>query len=205
MGTKAGDIGRNKEERRVITERRERVAALYLEGVPQYRIAKTIGVCDAVVSKDLRVLEEQWKRHAIESIDKHKANELAKINRMEREAWTAWRKSKKAREISTARTKKTRRGGESEAMLRKEQTAGETEYMKIVQWCINKRCELLGLDAPKKIAPTTPDGKEPLPANVTIISYGEPPPDDLPEPIRERISGRSILESTNGTNGSAAH
>jgi len=30
-----------------------------------------------------------------------------------------------------------------------------------VQWCVNKRCEILGLNAPTRIAPTDPSGTKP--------------------------------------------
>lgn len=148
--TKKGDIGRNKAERLALLKRRDEVSALYFQGIPQYQIAERLGVDAAQVTRDLQFLERLWLEGAVENRDRWKAEEIARINHMEREAYAAWERSKQERETRTARNATRPKGAETETGLRKEQRCGDTEYLKTVQWCINKRCELRGLDAPKK-------------------------------------------------------
>jgi hypothetical protein len=45
------------------------------------------------------------------------------------------------------------------AAMRKEERDGNPEFLKGVQWCINKRCEILGFDAPKKNVLSGEDGQ----------------------------------------------
>ena len=71
---------------------------------------------------------------------------------MEREAYEAWEKSKNQKETkskkqsdaATSTIKKT------EVSIKTESNFGDDKYLKLVQWCIDKRCKLLGLDAPQK-------------------------------------------------------
>jgi hypothetical protein len=123
--------------------RREKVAALYLQGVSQYQIGVQLGVLQQTVSRDLQVLEQRWLESALSSTDRLKAEQLAKINHMEAEAWAAWERSKQERETRTARnaSRTGRAKGDkqdpgdqlTETGLRKEQRCGDTEYLKTVQ------------------------------------------------------------------------
>jgi hypothetical protein len=42
--------------------------------------------------------------------------------------------------------------------VRKEAREGNPAFLAGVQWCINKRCEIFGFDAPKKNEPTCKGG-----------------------------------------------
>jgi hypothetical protein len=83
---------------------------------------------------------------------------LARIDRLEQQYWDAWQASKNERQISV--TEQTSGDGEKlKAGIRKVEQTGDPRYLAGVQWC--QRCKILGLNAPQKIAPTTPDGREP--------------------------------------------
>ena len=59
--------------------------------------------------------------------------------------------------------KKGKQRGSAKAVIEKETMLGNPAYLAGVMSCIERRCKILGLDAPTKIAPTAPDGKTALP------------------------------------------
>src|ERR1019366_8308517 len=134
-----------------VLERRQRVAGLYLRGQSQWQIARELSIGQATVSRDIEQLRKQWRQAQSLQIDAIQERELAKIDLIEIEAWAAWEKSKANKE----RTTKERSSGESatnsKVVVVTEGRLPENEFLKTVQWCINKRCEILGLDAAKKI------------------------------------------------------
>src|ERR1700687_5416985 len=78
------------------------IASHYLSGRTQAEIAERLNVCRQQVGYDLKVLQKRWQASAVQKLDKAKAVELAKIDRLEREYWRAWRKSNREKEIKTA-------------------------------------------------------------------------------------------------------
>ena len=67
-------------------------------------------------------------------------------------------------------------GTKVKEVKRREGQSGNPSFLAGVQWCINKRCEILGLDAPKKIAPTDPSGQNEFSGNViNIYEYKDRP------------------------------
>lgn len=82
---------------------------------------------------------------------------------MEAEANDAWERSKLNREIQSVKKTTGDQGDKTETAMRKEEQTGNPEYLRVVEWCIDRRCKLLGLDAPLKVASTTPDGKQAAP------------------------------------------
>ena len=139
----------------------ERTAELYLRGVYQSVIAAELGVTQGTVSNDLKALYKRWQASALVDIDEAKSRELARIDELERTYWTEWEASKQDR---TATTTKAVMLGESEdtkrkeATVRKEQHLGDPRYLAGVQWCINKRAEIIGLNAPTKVGGVGKDG-----------------------------------------------
>jgi hypothetical protein len=147
--------GRNSQERFRILERRKRVAAMYLQGMSQWEIGRQIGVTQQCIAKDVRALEKEWLASAVVAIDAAKAKELARIDRLERVAWRAWRRSCQRKEKATTRmerkldedTQKAKTVTSKATELRD----GNPEYLKRVEWCITKRCELLKLNPPQRL------------------------------------------------------
>lgn len=143
----------------------EMTALLYLKGKTQLQIAQAVGVSRSQIFKDLRSIFDRWRRSAIRNFDDAKVEELAKIDNMEREAWKAWEKSLQPRE-RTLTERRTKGDGTTKdgAKARVERTdgLGDSRYLERVAWCITKRCEILGLNAPQKIAPTDPTGRQPF-------------------------------------------
>jgi len=131
-----------------IARDRRRMADLYLQGWLQADIAVEVGVSDATVSRDLKALQSEWLASALVDFNEAKAQELAKVDRLEREYWQAWRRScenaESVTQEGTAKTvdkvKKTSKG-----------QAGDPRFLQGVQWCIERRCKILGVDAPTEI------------------------------------------------------
>src|SRR6516164_6666746 len=147
--------GRNSQERFKILERRKRVAGMYLRGISQWEIGRQLGVTQQCIAKDVQALEKEWLASAVVDIDAAKARELARIDRLERVAWRAWRRSCQRKERATTRME---RKLDEDAQKAKTVTSkatelrdGNPEYLKRVEWCISKRCELLKLNPPQRL------------------------------------------------------
>lgn len=131
--------------------RRREVARLYLQGKYQYEIAAILDVSRQLVTYDLKVIHRAWRASTIRDFDAAKAIELAKIDTMEREYWTAWEKSKQqAQRTTTKRTEVTDGNGRTEAHVVKEEQCGDPRYLQGVANCMKQRSDLLGLAAPLK-------------------------------------------------------
>jgi hypothetical protein len=134
------------------------IAQRYLRGETQQVIATALGLDQGQVSRDLAKVVKQWQAEALHDIDAAKAAELARINTLEREYWAAWDASKQPKETTTteqvdAKEKRAR------AQIQRQERDGDPRYLAGVQWCIDRRCKLLGLDAPVKQDLTT-NGKD---------------------------------------------
>jgi hypothetical protein len=145
-------------KKHIIAERRHRIAAMYLQGRPQYQIAEAVGCTQQQVSADLKVMSTNWKESALVDMNEAKSKELAKIDNLEQEYWTAWEKSKADFTQKTIKASGGTDGkeGEKPKPKRMEKTEkemvsyGEPRYLDGVMKCIAKRCEILGIDAPKQ-------------------------------------------------------
>jgi len=157
-----------------IAQRRVNVAKYFSQGMNQFEIADLVGVERSTVSLDLKALEKQWIEAAVDEIAAYKAQEIIKINNMEREAYEAWEKSKNEKETKSKKQSDLTSLKKTELSIKTESNFGDDKYLKLVQWCIEKRCKLLGLDAPEKHELTGKDGND-LNINIT---YNEHKPTD---------------------------
>jgi predicted transcriptional regulator len=137
------------------------ISELYLRGELQADIAKVVGISQATVSLDLASLRGEWLASSLMDFNDRRAQELAKVDDLEREYWTAWKRSQQDAEVKTQKMIDRPEGQSKEAQKRTEGQTGDPRFLVGIQWCVNKRCELLGLDAPKKAEITGKDG-EPL-------------------------------------------
>jgi hypothetical protein len=129
-----------------ILNRRKEVAAAYLRGEYQSDIAARFGVTQQQISKDLSSIRAAWLASAVRDFDAARAQELAKIDAVEREYWRAWERSQEDKEIEFEETgiKGSRSGS------RREGQAGNPSFLAGILTCIERRCAILGLDAPKR-------------------------------------------------------
>jgi len=133
--------------------RRLKVSDMYLSGSLQVDIAKELGVAQPTVSRDLKVLRQAWLASSLVNIDTVKAQELAKIDRLEIEYWEAWKRSCEDSETVKKRGKPDSSGITTASIEQtsKEQV-GDSRFLAGVQWCIERRCKLFGLDKPQEVS-----------------------------------------------------
>lgn len=106
------------------------------------------------VHYDIKLILEEWRDERKEFIDLVVDRELRTLDRVECEAWASWNRSKE-RKVST----KIEGGTISDGIIlsgdvkeqKIEDSHGDTRYMNIILACMDRRKELLGYAAPKKI------------------------------------------------------
>ena len=177
------------------------VAQLYLTGVSQMAVSRHMNERDGIeypytpkmVEKDLAALRKQWLASGIRDFDQGRAEELAKIDALEVEAFDAWRRSQEGKSVSA---KKVVEGGlhgiVREEQDREESSPGDPRFLALVQWCINKRCEINGYDAPLALDLTS--GGKPM---VFTLDLGENKPLEIEAEViePEALSPTVLLES----------
>lgn len=128
---------------------------MYAKGFPQYQIADTLGISQPAVSKHLSVITEEWQRRMREDCDRIKAEQLAKIDKVELAAWEGWERSVKEHERRTVKTTTATvpsavpglvaaSASPSDVTLMKEFQAGDTAFLSIILKCAQQRAELIG-------------------------------------------------------------
>ena len=100
-------------------------ARLYLAGNSQREIAERVGVTQQQVSLDLEEIRGRWSHAAEGALLEARAQELAKLDHLERTAWEAWDASKAS-------------------------GPGDPRFLQRVLNCIERRVKILGLDAPER-------------------------------------------------------
>lgn len=107
------------------------------------------------IHDDVVKLTARWQASALRDISQAKADELAKLDELEREAWAAWKRG-----IGRKQSRTTKTGGKEgdTVSVKTEVLNGDPRYLAVVDNCIARRCEILGLKAPTKVEASGPDG-----------------------------------------------
>jgi hypothetical protein len=141
-----------------ILKRRQQVAELYLQSWPQAAIAEQLSVEQSTISADLKAIRKEWRESAIRDFDEAQAEELKKLDRVEREAYAAWEQSKKPSQSAVI-------NGESGTQPSRKNVRtqyGDPRLLEIVLKCIAQRREILGLDAHPSTQDFNPHASIPL-------------------------------------------
>jgi len=138
-----------------IVQRRQRVAELFLQGWNQDAIGRELGISQPQVAADLKKINESWRESMIRDFDAARDVELARLQRLEREAWAAWERSKQPSQTATVNGE----AGAQTARRTVKHQYGDPRFLDIALRCSEARRQLLGLDAPTKITPAMPDGR----------------------------------------------
>lgn len=140
---------------------RQRIADWYCQGLTQADIAERLNagrdftLSQQTISNDLRAIQKEWLESSLRDFDEMRAEQLGKIDRLEREYWRGWERS--CEDAETVRKEGPASGVEKIVKTEKGQ-AGDPRFLSGVERCIERRCKLLGLDAPVK-QDITSDGK----------------------------------------------
>lgn len=136
---------------------RQLISKYYLEGMTQWEIRNKLGISQATVSRDLKLLFRYWRLSSINNIDQLKQIELVRINKLEIEYWNSWDRSKEEFKRKSLKQKLVKKNKDDpglpeplEIRTGTEDRNGDPRYLAGVQWCITKRCEILGINAPIK-------------------------------------------------------
>ena len=138
-----------------IVQRRQKVADLFLQGWNQDAIGRELSISQPQVAADLKKINQAWRESAIRDFNAARDQELARLQRLEREAWAAWERSKQPSQTATVNGE----AGAQTARRTVKHQYGDPRFLDIALRCSEARRQLLGLDAPMKITPTTPDGR----------------------------------------------
>lgn len=130
----------------------EQIKAYYVRGWSQVAIAEAVGLSQQQVSVDIRTIQSRWARNTDIDFDQAKQKELARLDELEREFWQAWESSKsertKARQEIGSEKDKNGKPVVNKSSMEKEQRDGNPAFLQGVLSCIDRRCKLLGIDAP---------------------------------------------------------
>lgn len=131
------------------------IAHMYCRGYSVYDISKMTGKTIASITKELDNIRTIWKESAIFDFNERISYELKKLDYLETMYWESWEKSKREAETSFSEVEiednedgpKRRRSKRTTSL-----PPGDPRFLEGIRWCIERRCQLLGLDAPKKSA-----------------------------------------------------
>jgi hypothetical protein len=128
------------------------VAASYLAGKTQWEIAKEEDVDHTTVSRDLAAVRKDWRESAAMDFGERVAEELAKLGKVEADAWAAWEKSKR---VLCKRSREKTVGGRNDGAVRtterRENRDGDPAFLKIILQCWDRRVKLLDLVPASKL------------------------------------------------------
>ena len=137
------------------------VAEMYLKGHTMAAIADALGGYSInMVNYDLREVRKRWRASSVRDFDAHREEQLARLDLIEAAAWREFERSCEDYWKKTV-------GETAQGDIDKEETGAQTgdpRYMNVILSTVERRCKLLGLDAPTKVAPTNPEGTKPYQA-----------------------------------------
>lgn len=106
------------------------------------------------VHYDVKKLQQEWYQEAQENIEQGIVREIKKLDKIEAECWDAWEKSKKGKTSTIMEGNLVDNEGKiipGSVMNRKiDSSTGEVKYLEMIERCIVRRSELLGVIFPKK-------------------------------------------------------
>jgi hypothetical protein len=157
-----------------IEKDREKISEWYLQGWSQRRIAAELRLSQNQIKYDLKIIQARWLQNTMMNLDEAKSKEVAKLYQIEKQAHEAWERSQndfKATTISGKTVKIEIIDPETGEVIRTEEKLkptgqvihtetrpGDPRFLDQVNKCIERRCKLLGLDAPGKQEHTGKDG-----------------------------------------------
>jgi len=138
-----------------VLKRRQQVAELCLKGCTQSTIAEKLGVMQATISKDIEGIRKAWHESQIRDFDAARTLQVERLRQVSREAWAGYERSQQPAQMATVNGD----NGSGKAKRTVRHQYGDPRFLDIVLKSIEAEDQLMGLNAPTKIAPTTPDGR----------------------------------------------
>jgi multidrug efflux pump subunit AcrA (membrane-fusion protein) len=123
---------------------------LYLRGKTQQEIADELDVSREQIKYDLKAIQQRWQETTTFNLDEAKAKELSKVDNLERTYWEAWERTLGERTKSRVERQGAGETTRDKSSIERESLLGDPRFLQGVQWCIERRCDILGLYAPKR-------------------------------------------------------
>jgi hypothetical protein len=125
-----------------VSQRRQRITELYLQGWSQAAIASELNIAQSTVSDDVQHVRKKWHESAVKNFDQLRALELQKLAYIEREAWAAWQRSQKPAQSAVV----SGEGAGQHTRKSMKNQIGDPRFLQQVNHCIAQRRALMGLD-----------------------------------------------------------
>lgn len=145
---------------------------LYLAGEWQIDIAKKLRMSQSQVSRDIKAAHDEWCKRTTYNLDEQKAKRLAELDRLERQAQQAWRRSIGVHKVTTKKegvSAGDQGGPYNETVTRSERLAGDAAFINAILGIISERCRILGTYAATKQLTAQVPAKLLLPAQIDSL------------------------------------
>lgn len=139
---------------------RLRMARLLYAGKKPSEIAAILNMSTADTKAILTEIDLEWREESKELVKAARNIVLEELLDLLAEYREAWEKSKEARKTSSTKLSDGSTGKKREISNRTEERLGNPAYLQGVERVLKQLSELMGLNAPVKVAPTNPDGTE---------------------------------------------
>lgn len=117
---------------------------------------RTYKISSGQVFQDIQKARNEWRSRPMPNYDQLRNDELAKLDLLEKAAWEGFRKSQEE-EVHKSLTE---RGIDDDVnppakvkTMATTSQAGDARFLQVVERVHTRRCEMLGLDAPKVVVP----------------------------------------------------
>lgn len=186
-------------------ERRARVGDMVLTGRSLSYIASVIGVGLATVERDLKRLQDEWRTRQADGHDARVARQIARLDRIEAEAWGAWEQSKKPAERTVTRSVQKAGGDSLHSELVKTERVGDAAFIASLTRLQQLRMEIEGTKAPVRADVEVRLGVDDVFIGGDTLEAARVERDAFAADPRFKPRGIEDMRSTNGANGSAAN
>ena len=139
-----------------LDSRRRQVAHLYCTGRTMWELAEIFNVSAVTIHNDMKAVRAQWQEETKQETAAWAYQQIIKIDKIESAAWEGWDRSVGDHSKTTIETFSGGRGDSQKHVVVDEPIAGDPRFLAVVLNCVQRRCAMLGLDAPEKIEDVTP-------------------------------------------------
>ena len=142
---------------------RAEIATLRVRGLKQWEIAEKLNLSQPQISKELVAIDQEWKRSANIDFDEMRSRQLAKLDELERRSWSAYERSVSVNGV------------------------GDPRFFKSILDVIDRRCKLLGLDAPEKMEHSGRVEIYPLPEKCSTVEDWQRRADEMKSADQDQV------------------
>jgi len=128
------------------------ISQMYLKGLSATEMVAAFESSDRpytlsrkTIVKDLEEAQIIWRDLVAKRVGEVKAQELARIDLIEAEAWAEWARSKEDAEETLTENVKGESGSKVKVSVRKRGRLGANEFLRTVQWCVEMRLKIHGV------------------------------------------------------------